>query len=83
MLLSRFQSWAMMGAAGMLDHSDCDWWSSEPVSDGVPSCRLLLWTFLCRRRFETTENWRPQPSTSHEKATTKNVNSEAHNRFAV
>jgi len=23
-----------------------------------------LWTFLCRRRLETTEKWRPQPSTS-------------------
>lgn len=47
-----------------------DWWSSEPVSEGVSSCcPLFLWTLRCLRRFETTENWRPHPSTSQEKAT--------------
>lgn len=27
-----------------------------------------LWTFLCRRKLETTEKCRPQPSTSHANA---------------
>jgi hypothetical protein len=43
---------------------------SEPVSEGVSP--PLLWTFLCRRRFDTTENRRPQPSTSQPKAKRNN-----------
>jgi hypothetical protein len=30
---------------------------------------LFMWIFLCRRRFETTEKLRPQPSNSHLNAT--------------
>lgn len=48
-----------------------DWCSSDPVSDGVSACAWFLWTFLCRRRFDTTEKCRPQPSTSHENAAEK------------
>ncbi len=44
---------------------------SELVSDGDSPPRL--WTFLCRRRLETTENRRPQPSTSHPNAVENRV----------
>jgi hypothetical protein len=41
-----------------------------------------LWTFLCRRRFETTEKCLPQPSTSHANASsevsTKGFNDKSH-----
>lgn len=40
-----------------------DWLrSSLPASDRASP---PLWTFRCRRRFETTEKLRPHPSTSH------------------
>jgi hypothetical protein len=42
-----------------------DWRSSEPASDLASP---PLWTFLCRRRLETTEKLRPQPSTSQANA---------------
>lgn len=35
--------------------------SSPPDTFSLP----VLWTFWCRRRLDTTEKWRPQPSTSH------------------
>lgn len=37
-------------------------------SSGEPVSFSPLWTFLCRRKFETTEKCRPQPSTSHANA---------------
>jgi hypothetical protein len=45
-----------------------DWWSSESASEGVDSSLWPLWTLRWRRRLETTEKWRPQPSTSHANA---------------
>lgn len=37
-------------------------------SSGEPPSFSPLCTFLCRRRLETTEKCRPQPSTSHANA---------------
>lgn len=48
-----------------LVYSEC-WPASDPVSDGVSLWGL--WTFLCLLRLDTTENWRPHPSTSQWKA---------------
>jgi hypothetical protein len=44
--------------------SSGDAWSRTPSP---------LWTFLCRRKFDTTEKWRPQPSTSQANAITMSV----------
>lgn len=42
---------------------------TNQFSSGDGWSRSPLWTFLCLLRFETTEKWRPQPSTSQANAT--------------
>ena len=44
-------------------------------SSGDPVSFSDLWTFLWRRRFETTEKWRPQPSKSHAYAVKTGISS--------
>lgn len=42
-----------------------DSFTHEPSGDSRSDDRSLLCTFRCRRRLETTEKCRPQPSASH------------------